>query len=342
MMDFKILMTKILTAIKSLDTSKVDKISGKGLSTNDYTTTEKNKLAGIAAGAEVNQNAFSNVKVGSTTVAADGKIDTLELVAGDNITLTPDATNDKVTIIATDTTYTPASATPKMDGTGAVGTSAKYAREDHVHPVDTSRMAASLLTRLLRSEVSADDLNGNADNAPNMSVVYISSGTVAASISNLPENTAGHLITIGGTGQRGYQFYLIHVDGIIIYARRQHTSFGAWYKLCQGAPSWTKPSVYSSRCTIGTGGYYRIGRRVYVEVTITPSAARNANTAYQYLSGLPAPSVERVPLAVSNSNNKGGYTAVITSSGGLSVINGSTGIASGESLVIGGTYLAAS
>lgn len=37
----------------SLD-SKVDKVSGKGLSTNDYTTTEKNKLAGISAGAEVN------------------------------------------------------------------------------------------------------------------------------------------------------------------------------------------------------------------------------------------------------------------------------------------------
>lgn len=33
---------------------KVDKVSGKGLSTNDFTTTEKEKLAGIAAGAEVN------------------------------------------------------------------------------------------------------------------------------------------------------------------------------------------------------------------------------------------------------------------------------------------------
>lgn len=30
---------------------KVDKVTGKGLSTNDYTTTEKNKLAGIAEGA---------------------------------------------------------------------------------------------------------------------------------------------------------------------------------------------------------------------------------------------------------------------------------------------------
>ena len=33
---------------------KVDKVSGKGLSTNDYTTEEKEKLAGIATGAEVN------------------------------------------------------------------------------------------------------------------------------------------------------------------------------------------------------------------------------------------------------------------------------------------------
>ena len=55
------------------------------------------KLNGIATGAEVNQSAFSNVKVGSTTVAADAKTDTLEFV-GSNVTLTPDATNDKVTI----------------------------------------------------------------------------------------------------------------------------------------------------------------------------------------------------------------------------------------------------
>ena len=32
----------IHTKIKSLSSNKVDKVSGKGLSTNDYTTTEKN------------------------------------------------------------------------------------------------------------------------------------------------------------------------------------------------------------------------------------------------------------------------------------------------------------
>lgn len=56
--------------------------------------------------AEANQNAFSNVVVGSTTIAADSKTDSLTLVAGSNVTLTPDATNDKITIAATDTVYT--------------------------------------------------------------------------------------------------------------------------------------------------------------------------------------------------------------------------------------------
>ena len=58
---------------------------------------DKTKLDGIATGAEVNQNAFSNVVVGSTTISADSKTDSLTL-AGSNVTLTPDATNDKVTI----------------------------------------------------------------------------------------------------------------------------------------------------------------------------------------------------------------------------------------------------
>lgn len=37
--------------LKFIGSDKVDKVAGKGLSTNDYTTTEKNKLAGIAEGA---------------------------------------------------------------------------------------------------------------------------------------------------------------------------------------------------------------------------------------------------------------------------------------------------
>lgn len=43
-----------IEAVNDALDNKVDKVSGKGLSTNDYTTTEKNKLNGIEASAEVN------------------------------------------------------------------------------------------------------------------------------------------------------------------------------------------------------------------------------------------------------------------------------------------------
>lgn len=69
---------------------------------------DKSKLDNIAAGAQVNQNAFSNVVVGSTTIAADSATDSITFVAGSNVTLTPDATNDKLTIAAKDTTYSAA------------------------------------------------------------------------------------------------------------------------------------------------------------------------------------------------------------------------------------------
>ena len=47
---------------------KVDKVSGKGLSTNDYTTTEKNKLAGIEVGAQKNTVTSVAGKTGAVTV----------------------------------------------------------------------------------------------------------------------------------------------------------------------------------------------------------------------------------------------------------------------------------
>ena len=49
------------TALLSTVGGKVDKVEGKGLSTNDYTTAEKEKLSNVEAGAEV--NIIESVKV---------------------------------------------------------------------------------------------------------------------------------------------------------------------------------------------------------------------------------------------------------------------------------------
>lgn len=92
------LVAGLQTEITSTNKLSSDLVDDTNHTNKFMTSAEKTKLSGIAAGAEVNQNAFSNVKVGSTTISADSKTDTVELVAGNYIDIAADATNDKVTI----------------------------------------------------------------------------------------------------------------------------------------------------------------------------------------------------------------------------------------------------
>ena len=67
------------SSVNSALGGKVDKVNGKGLSTNDFTTAEKQKLTGIATGAQVNK--LEAVKVNNVA------LDILEKAV--NIDLTP-------------------------------------------------------------------------------------------------------------------------------------------------------------------------------------------------------------------------------------------------------------
>lgn len=62
---------------------------------------DKIKLDLIPQNADRNQNAISNIKVGLQSISATTPTDTVELVAGSNISLTPDTLNKSVTIAAT-------------------------------------------------------------------------------------------------------------------------------------------------------------------------------------------------------------------------------------------------
>ena len=81
--------------IKATDTA--DSIT-EGNTKKLMTSAERTKLNGITAGAEVNQNAISKVTVGSTTITATGKTDTLKLEAGTGISLAAATADKKVTI----------------------------------------------------------------------------------------------------------------------------------------------------------------------------------------------------------------------------------------------------
>lgn len=81
-----------------LISGKIDKDGNKGLSTNDFTDGMKDKLTNISDGAEVNQNAFSNIIVGDTIIAADNKTDTVRLISGNNIDIIPSETEGGIII----------------------------------------------------------------------------------------------------------------------------------------------------------------------------------------------------------------------------------------------------
>ena len=62
-------------------------------------------------------------------------------------------------------TIPPATVAPLMSGTAAVGTTTKYAREDHRHPTDTSRLATSAYTAadVLAKLITVDGTGSNLD-----------------------------------------------------------------------------------------------------------------------------------------------------------------------------------
>ena len=81
---------------------------------------DKTKLDGVATGAEVNQNAFGNVAVGTSTLQADNKQDTLYISAGNNIRITADEANDKITIGVSDLDTTPTVDSTKLVTSGGI------------------------------------------------------------------------------------------------------------------------------------------------------------------------------------------------------------------------------
>lgn len=156
---------------------------------------DKTKLNGIASGAEVNQNAFSTIKVGSSSIAADAKSDTINIVAGSNVTITADITNDKLTFAATNTTYTAATtAPPNINTSGAVGSSTNYARQDHTHAITLASGDSNGQIKIAGTNVSVKGLGTAA---------YTSS-ELYSTATNWTNGTGTRSVKLGGVASGNY------------------------------------------------------------------------------------------------------------------------------------------
>lgn len=179
------------------------------------------KSAHAPSNAEKNQNAFSNVTVGSTVIAADSTTDTITLVAGTNVTITPDATNDKITISAKDTTYSlssfgitaTASELNKLDGVTATSTELNYvdgvtsniqtqldgkAASSHTHKVANISDLTVTATELNYMDGVTDNVQTQLDNKASISHNHAASNITSGTLSS--DRLPTIPIAKGGTG----------------------------------------------------------------------------------------------------------------------------------------------
>ena len=166
----------------------VAKETGKGLSTNDFTTELKNKLDGIASGAQVNVKPDWNAVAGNEA----------EILNKPSIpTKTSDLTNDSgfITEEQVPEGAVASATTPKMDGTAAVGTENAFARGDHVHPSDTKKVNKS-------GDTMSGDLNMGTHKVTGLAAAankeYVDTGLAQKAASN-HNHDADYLKLSGGT-----------------------------------------------------------------------------------------------------------------------------------------------
>lgn len=98
----------------------------------------------------------------------------------------------------TDTLYDAATLPPKAAGTAAVGTSVKYAREDHVHPVQTTVTGnAGTATKL------ADAVNIGLSGVTATAQSFDGSGDITIPVTSVPAGIVDGLATVATSGSYG-------------------------------------------------------------------------------------------------------------------------------------------
>lgn len=187
----------------------VAKESGKGLSTNDYTTAEKNKLSGIATGAEVN--------VQSNWAESNSSADSFIQNKPSIPSKTSDLTNDSgyITISDVPEGVSASTTTPLMDGTAAVGTESAYARGDHRHPTDTSR--APLASPALTGTPTAPTAAAGTNTTQIATTAFVTSAVATASAGLASfQGTVDAASTITGANYKKGWYWVVGTAGTYV------------------------------------------------------------------------------------------------------------------------------
>ena len=176
---------------------KVDKVTGKGLSTNDYTDADQQKLGGIASGAQV--NVIETVKVNGTaltpvekavdiTVPAAANDGTLTVNQNNNLVGTFSANQANNTVIdITDTTYESKAESQGGSAVSLVTTGEKYSWN---HALDAINEVVPSGASSSNKLATANDVAAKQDNLT-FNGTYDSSTNPAATVSTVTTAVSG-------------------------------------------------------------------------------------------------------------------------------------------------------
>lgn len=171
--------------------------------------------------------------------------------------LVPTAAVDTSTTQAASTAFVvgqAGSGTPIVDGTAAVGTSLRYARQDHVHPVDTSRapLASPSFTGVPLAPTAAVGTNTTQLATAAMVQAEIANKRAWTTYTPTLTSSAGTFTTASATGKYMVAFGICFIQ-VTITVTTVGTGVGAILTLPLPALAGSSESTLAARETVNTG-----------------------------------------------------------------------------------------
>ena len=317
--------------ITQLQTQKVDKVEGKGLSTNDYTTPEKNKLAAIEAEANkyvlpaATASALGGVKIGSNITLANGG----------TISITKANVTSALGVDPT-TTYVK-KAGDTMTGSLFIETTSEINLYNTIS-VPSSRYAVLRLKSgdnywdvttkgtdgLLLQKQGASDVQLKLDTSGNVSIPGYFKSTVATGTAPIRVSSTTLCTNLNADMVDGYGVSNFNTDSVSI--KRSINSVnqsGAenWIKLCT-LPLTSQMTTQDKRVVFEIVGGTDIGEKYAYYATLTASTRVTENVELRILNSIDTISIttfiagyvitsDKVEIWIRTSNQWGANTNIV-------------------------------
>lgn len=317
--------------ITQLQTQKVDKVEGKGLSTNDYTTPEKNKLAAIEAEANkyvlpaATASALGGVKIGSNITLANGG----------TISITKANVTSALGVDPT-TTYVK-KAGDTMTGSLSIETTSEINLYNTIS-VPSSRYAVLRLKSgdnywdvttkgtdgLLLQKQGASDVQLKLDTSGNVSIPGYFKSTVATGTAPIQVSSTTLCTNLNADMVDGYGVSNFNTDSVSI--KRSINSVNQsnaenWIKLCT-LPLTSQMTTQDKRVVFEIVGGTDVGEKYAYYATLTASTRVTENVELRILNSVDTISIstfiagyvitsDKVEIWIRTSNQWGANTNIV-------------------------------